>query len=62
MTVACLHLDPTWSALGVVSTSECSVAHRGMPWVYVSTCCCGGQRAGPVEVGQWQVLQLSGSQ
>lgn len=34
MTVACLHLDPTWSALSVVSTSKCSVAHRGMPWVY----------------------------
>lgn len=30
MTAASLHLDPPWSDL-----SACSVAHRGMPWVYL---------------------------
>lgn len=58
---ACLHLEPAWLALRGVSIGECSVALWGMPWVSLYVLL-RGQRAGPVEVGQWQILQLCESQ
>lgn len=53
MAVACLHLEPAWSAHSAVRTGDCSVAQRGMSWVSLSVQLRVRELAQLVEFEQW---------